>query len=74
MSAIIICSLALALVHFWILPASLNLKNFGYLVSNRDGSVETSAIYDQSNQSSSQLPRKLCSVSRALLAFNAYGD
>ena len=48
MSAIIICSLALALVHFWILPASLNLKNFGYLVSNRDGSVETSAIYDLS--------------------------
>lgn len=47
MSAIIICSLALALVHFWILPASLNLKNFGYLVSNRDGSVETSAIYDR---------------------------
>ena len=47
MSAIIIFSLALALVQFWILPASLNLRNLTYLLSNRDGNVETSRTYDR---------------------------
>jgi len=47
MSTLIIYALALALVQFWILPASLNLKNIRYLISNRDGNVETSVIHSR---------------------------
>jgi len=47
MSTLIIYALVLALVQFWILPASLNLKNIKYLLSNRDGSTETSVIHNR---------------------------
>ena len=47
MSTLIIYALVLALVQFWILPASLNLKNIKYLLSNRDGSTETSVIHNK---------------------------
>ena len=47
MSAITMCSLALALVQFWIIPACLNVKNLTFLLSNRDGTVNTSPIYDR---------------------------
>ena len=45
MTTLIIYALALAIVQFWILPASLNLKNLNYLLSNRDGNAETSPTY-----------------------------
>ena len=47
MTTLIIYALTLALVQFWILPASLNLKNLTYLLSNRGGDVETSPTYDR---------------------------
>ena len=47
MATLIIYALALALVQFWILPASLNLKNITYLLSNRDDTAETSVIYNR---------------------------
>ena len=39
MTAIIIGALALTLFQLWILPASLNIKNIGYLISSRDGAA-----------------------------------
>ena len=36
MTTMIVGALALTLFQLWLLPASLNLQNFGYLVSSRD--------------------------------------
>ena len=36
MVTLIIGALVLALVHFWLLPASTNLSNIGYILSSRD--------------------------------------
>ena len=45
MSAVIIATLALALVQIWLLPMVMNLKNAAYLFSSREEEVETSAVY-----------------------------
>ncbi|MFT5573714.1 MAG: putative MAPEG superfamily protein [Cryomorphaceae bacterium] len=37
MTTMIIGALALTLFQLWILPASLNILNVGYLISSRDG-------------------------------------
>ena len=39
MTTMIIGALALTLFQLWILPASLNIKNIGYLISSRDGAA-----------------------------------
>jgi uncharacterized MAPEG superfamily protein len=36
MTTMIVGALALTLFQLWLLPASLNLQNFGYLISSRD--------------------------------------
>ena len=47
MATLIIYALTLALFQFWIIPACLNVKNLTFLLSNRDGTVNTSPIYDR---------------------------
>jgi uncharacterized MAPEG superfamily protein len=37
MTTMIVGALALTLFQLWILPASLNILNIGYLISSRDG-------------------------------------
>tara|TARA_B100000929_G_scaffold118642_1_gene94027 strand:- start:4 stop:381 length:378 start_codon:yes stop_codon:yes gene_type:complete len=44
MQTLILFSLLLALLHIWLLPIILNAKNMEYLLSNRDGAVEESAM------------------------------
>ena len=44
MQTLILLSLLLALLHIWLLPMILNAKNMEYLLSNRDGAVEESAM------------------------------
>jgi len=44
MQTLILLSLLLALLHIWLLPMTLNAKNMEYLLSNRDGAVEESAM------------------------------
>lgn len=59
MSTIILLALALALVHIWLLPAALNLNNFNYLISNRDGTVKTSLAYDRVARASTNFQESL---------------
>ncbi|HIG67403.1 MAG TPA: MAPEG family protein [Porticoccaceae bacterium] len=59
MTTLIIYALALALVQFWILPATLNLKNMAYLLSNRDGDIETSAMYDRVSRAAANYQESL---------------
>ena len=42
MLEIILISLILYLIQFWVIPALLNVNNFTYLLSNRDGRVQLS--------------------------------
>ena len=42
MLEIILISLILYLIQFWVIPALLNFNNFTYLLSNRDGRVQLS--------------------------------
>ncbi len=44
MTILIIASLGLALIQFWLLPATLSLKNFSYLISSRDTPLEQSIL------------------------------
>jgi len=44
MQTLILFSLLLALLHIWLLPMILNVKNAEYLLSNRDGAVEESGM------------------------------
>ena len=44
MQTLILFSLLLALLHIWLLPMILNVKNAEYLLSNRDGVVEESGM------------------------------
>ena len=44
MTSLIIASLALALFQLWLLPATLNLQNFAYLISSRDNPLDQSTI------------------------------
>lgn len=59
MSTIILLALALALVHIWLLPAALNLNNFNYLISNRDGTVKTSLAHDRVARASTNFQESL---------------
>ena len=42
MLEIILISLILYLIQFWVIPALLNFNNFTYLLSSRDGRVQLS--------------------------------
>ena len=42
MLEIILISLILYVIQFWAIPAMLNVNNFTYLLSNRDGRVQLS--------------------------------
>jgi uncharacterized MAPEG superfamily protein len=44
MTTLIIAALALALFQLWLLPATLNLSNFSYLISSRDNAIEQSVL------------------------------
>lgn len=44
MTTMIIGALALSLFQLWLLPASLQLKNMGYLISSRDGTVPDGSV------------------------------
>jgi uncharacterized MAPEG superfamily protein len=44
MTTIIIGALALSLFQLWLLPASLNVKNLGYLISSRDGAAPDGSV------------------------------
>ena len=44
MTTLIIASLALALFQLWLLPATLNLNNFMYLISSRDNPIDQSTL------------------------------
>jgi len=44
MTTMIIGALALTLFQLWLLPASLNVKNLGYLISSRDGAVPEQSV------------------------------
>ncbi|MDG0969380.1 MAG: MAPEG family protein [Porticoccaceae bacterium] len=59
MATIIILALALTLVQIWILPAISNLNNIDYLISNRQGEVETSAIYNRISRAATNLLESL---------------
>lgn len=59
MTTIILLALALALVHIWLLPAVLNLSNFNYLISNRDGAVTTSPMSDRVARASTNFQESL---------------
>ena len=59
MTTLIIYALALALVQFWILPASLNINNTTYLLSNRDGDVETSVMYNRVSRAAANYQESL---------------
>ena len=68
MTTLIIYALALALFQLWILPASFNIKNLVYLLSNRDGDVDvdTSIIYGR-------VTRAAANYQESLPAFLALG-
>jgi uncharacterized MAPEG superfamily protein len=59
MATIIILALALALVQIWMLPAITNLHNINYLISNRQGEVETTAIYNRISRAATNLLESL---------------
>lgn len=44
MTIMIIGALALTLFQLWVLPASLNIKNMGYLISSRDGEAPEQSV------------------------------
>jgi uncharacterized MAPEG superfamily protein len=44
MTTLIIAALALVLFQLWLLPATLNLSNFSYLISSRDNAIEQSVL------------------------------
>ena len=44
MTTLIFASLALALFQLWLLPATLNLKNFNYLISSRDVPIDQTIL------------------------------
>lgn len=44
MTPLIIASLVLALFQLWLLPATLNLQNFVYLISSRDKPIDQSTL------------------------------
>ena len=44
MTTIIIAALALTLFQLWLLPASLNIANMGYLISSRDGAAPEQSV------------------------------
>ena len=66
MTTLIIYALALALFQLWILPASFNVKNLAYLLSNRDGDVDTSVMHGR-------VTRAAANYQESLPAFLALG-
>ncbi|MGB1403237.1 MAG: MAPEG family protein [Porticoccaceae bacterium] len=59
MTEIIIYTLALALVQIWLLPMSLNMKNFGWLLSSRDEPIETSVMQQRVERARDNLQASL---------------
>ena len=44
MNTIIVAALGLTLFQLWLLPASLNIANMGYLLSSRDGAAPEQSV------------------------------
>jgi uncharacterized MAPEG superfamily protein len=59
MTEIIIYTLALALVQIWLLPMSLNMKNFGWLLSSRDQPIETTVLQQRVERATDNLQASL---------------
>jgi len=59
MTAIIIAALALALFQLWLLPATLNLSNFAWLISSRDKPIEPSVLQGRVSRAGANLQESL---------------
>lgn len=69
MTALIIGALALALFQFWLLPATLNIKNLSYMLSSRDNQIESSVLQDRVSRAGGNLQESLPAfLALALLA------
>lgn len=69
MTTLIIGTLALALFQFWLLPATLNIKNLPFMLSSRDKQVESSMLQGRVSRASVNLQESLPAfLALALLA------
>lgn len=59
MTEIIIYTLALALVQIWLLPMTLNMKNFAWLLSSRDEPIATTVLQQRVDRATDNLQASL---------------
>ncbi len=69
MTTLIIGALVLALFQLWLLPAALNIKNIGYMLSSRDYPTESSTLQSRVSRAGVNLQESLPAfLTLALLA------
>ena len=59
MTVFIIAALALAMLQLWFIPATLNLKNFSYLISSRDTPPQQSVLQGRVARAGANLQESL---------------
>ena len=59
MATYIVYALLLALIQIWIIPMVLNQKNMSWMLSSRDGDVDSSPMLARARRASSNLQESL---------------
>tara|TARA_B100000214_G_C23548762_1_gene437387 strand:+ start:63 stop:428 length:366 start_codon:yes stop_codon:yes gene_type:complete len=59
MATYIVYALLLAIIQIWVVPMALNMKNFGWLTSNRDEPINLSVMAGRASRASTNLQESL---------------